>query len=136
MTSPNFTPTETTPSSFITNNNITSSIYNINLNLNLGHNSTSYNNNYNNTNNNLISNKSVLTKRNSNYTIVNPLLNKGNSVLHSENKNIVKRKQYNIRNIIHNNGPSIPISNPFIGKQISQYSNFFKTKNPNTERIE
>ena len=38
-----------------------SPIYNINLNLNLGHTSTSYNNNY---NNNLISNKTVLTKRN------------------------------------------------------------------------
>ena len=44
ITSPNFIQTETTPTSFITNNNITSSIYNINLNLNLGHNSTSYNN--------------------------------------------------------------------------------------------
>ena len=127
MTSPNFTPTETTPSSFITNNNITSSIYNINLNLNLGH--TSYNNN-----SNIISNKSVLTKRPSNYTVINPL-NKGNSVLNSGNKNIVKQKYYNIRNVIHSNGTSIPISNPFIGKQMSQYSNFFKTKNPNTERI-
>ena len=129
ITSPNIIQTETTPSSFITNNNITSSIYNINLNLNLGHNSTSYNNNYNNTNNNLISNKSVLTKRNSNYTIVNPLLNKGNSVLHSENKNIVKRKQYNIRNVIHNNDNSIPITNP-----LSKYSTLFKSKNLNTER--
>ena len=127
MTSPNFTPTETTPSSFITNNNITSSIYNINLNLNLGH-------TYNNNNSNIISNKSVLTKRPSNYTIINPL-NKGNSVLNSGNKNIVKQKYYNIRNVIHSNGTSIPISNPFIGKQISQYSNFFKTKNPNSERI-
>ncbi len=127
MTSPNFTPTETTPSSFITNNNITSSIYNINLNLNLGH-------TYNNNNSNIISNKSVLTKRPSNYTVINPL-NKGNSVLNSGNKNIVKQKYYNIRNVIHSNGTSIPISNPFIGKQMSQYSNFFKTKNPNTERI-
>ena len=127
MTSPNFTPKETTPSSFITNNNITSSIYNINLNLNLGH--SSYNNN-----SNIISNKSVLTKRSSNYTVINSL-NKGNSILSSGNKNIVKQKYYNIRNVIHSNGPSIPISNPFIGKQISQYSNFFKTKNPNTERI-
>ena len=127
MTSPNFTPKETTPSSFITNNNITSSIYNINLNLNLGH-------TYNNNNSNIISNKSVLTKRSSNYTVINSL-NKGNSILSSGNKNIVKQKYYNIRNVIHSNGPSIPISNPFIGKQISQYSNFFKTKNPNTERI-
>ena len=41
ITSPNFIQTETIPNSFITNNNITSSIYNINLNLNLGHTSTS-----------------------------------------------------------------------------------------------
>ena len=127
ITSPNFIQTETIPNSFITNNNITSSIYNINLNLNLGHTSTSYNNNY---NNNLISNKTVLTKRNSNYTIVNPLLYKGNSVLNSENKKIIKRKQYNIRNVIHNNDNSIPITNP-----LSKYSTLFKSNHLKTERI-
>ena len=115
----NFTPTETTPSSFITNNNITSSIYNINLNLNIGQ--LTYNNN------NITSNKSVLTKKTSNN--INSL-HKGNSVLHS-NKNNIKHKYHNIRNVIHNNGPSIPISN----NQISQYSTLFKSKNPNSERI-
>ena len=119
ITSPNFTPTETTPSSFITNNNITSSIYNINLNLNIGQ--LTYNNN------NITSNKSVLTKKTSNN--INSL-HKGNSVLHS-NKNNNKHKYHNIRNVIHNNGPSIPISN----NQISQYSTLFKSKNPNSERI-
>ena len=148
MTSPNFTPTETTPSSFITNNNnVTSSVHNINLNLNIGHssynsnniinnkninNKENNNNNSNINNNNNLIDKSITTKINYNISINNNNL-KGNQVLNSgNNQNNIKQKHYNIRNVINNNnnGNTIPISSP-----LSQYSSLFKSKNIKTEKF-
>ena len=117
MTSPNFTPLITTPSSFSTNNNITNSIYNINLNLNLGN---SNNNTINNNNHNTISNYNTINKSNLNKKFSNNSLNlnKGKSVFTYSNRIANKQKYKNIRNIIPINNQTIPFSNLFKFKKI------------------
>ena len=84
----NFTNVITQPINVITNNNITSSIYNINLNLNLGHALTNQNK----------QNKKNLHQLN-NIQLNNVFVNKNNN----------KYKYNNIRNIIYGN-PSIPFN--------------------------
>ena len=101
----NFTNIITTPVNFITNNNITSSIYNINLNLNLGH---------------ALTNPNKTNKKNNNQ-------GNFNSILKNNNKN----KYNNIRNIYGN--PYIPIninSNIFKTKNL----NIEKKKNIENKR--
>ena len=100
----NFTNIITTPVNFITNNNITSSIYNINLNLNLGH---------------ALTNPNKTNKKNNNQGNFNSL------------KNNNKNKYNNIRNIYGN--PYIPIninSNIFKTKNL----NIEKKKNIENKR--
>ena len=125
MTSPNFTPLITTPSSFSTNNNITNSIYNINLNLNLGN---SNNNTINNNNHNTISNYNTINKSNLNKKFSNNSLNlnKGKSVFTYSNRITSKQKYKNIRNIIPINNQTIPFSNLF---------KFKKNFNKNSKRL-
>ncbi len=103
----NLTNIITTPINYITNNNITSSIYNINLNVNLGHSLTN-------------PNKSNSNKKNINQLNHNTYLN--TVFINKVNNN--KYKYNNIRNIIYGN-PPIPISTNL---------NMNKSKNNNFEQ--
>ncbi len=106
----NLTNIITTPINYITNNNITSSIYNINLNLNLGHSLTN-------------PNKSNSNKKNINQLNHNTYLN---TCFMNKVNNNNKYKYNNIRNIIYGNAPVPIITNSNVNK--SNNNNFEQKK--------